>query len=432
MKVKMKDSLIRSWIPGIKWYLVFLALVLAMLGSSAQTIWALEAGIYIVKVNPSYKDPDTGNIEDPGNNEAIGQGMTERMCGSTGLLEMGTNGEVYLTVRHYLSQFIKDVSFDERIGGAYSSLSYQEMQTKAPVDGAVDIADKYGYTDYRFKISSQDSVFRGKAYIDAMGRSVVYFFTCSDPMPGSGDFVTSRMVAAEPETASAVSGEQIVQETAAADASELKPASAAMQETTDLIKEEAINGSGDAAAPVTGIPQKPAAEASGGTRLGQFGESHGSTPLADRMPGEKTASAAAEGYYLETVYNLTDVPIKDARKLVEPLLLEAVGITGLVQNAEHQQTAASVGSGGLNGNKMVMKLLLVVAAVLIAGFGAGTVRRQWRLAVHRPEYQQNVEFESLEFQEAAARLDLQYREAKARLRQEFQKKVQGEGDNHED
>lgn len=431
----MRHSMTMREILVIKWSLVSLVIVLAVLGSSVQTIWALDSGTYLVTVKPSYKDPETGNVEDPGNNEAIGQGMTERMCGSTGLLEIDTNGEMYLTVRYYLSQFIKDVSFDERIGGTYSSLVFQEMQTKAPIDGASDISDKYGYTDYRFKISSKDSVFRGKAYIDAMGRSVVYFFTCSNPMPGRGDFVTSLSAATETEAASVTREEQIVSETGtvdidAAKASEQKPASTYIPETAAVVKNEEINGSGDADAQVTGIPQKPAAETAGETGLRQSGEVSGSSQPMGEASGI-TDTVATERYYLETIYNLTDVPIKEARKLVEPLLEDAVGITGMVGSAEYQTAAASMGSAGFNGNKTIMLLLLAIAATLMAHFAITAIRRQRRLMIHRPDRQNNADFESPEYQEAAEQLEQQYREAQARLQQEFKKKAQPEGDYHE-
>lgn len=165
--------------------------VLLTLALRPVPAFAMDAGAYLVTVKPSYTDPENGSIEDPGNNAAIGQGMTERLCGSTGLLEVGADGSMWLTVRYYLSQFVSDVSFEERSGGSYRTLSYQTMQTKAPVDGATEITEKYGFTDYRMPITSLDSVFRGKAYIEPMGRNVVYFFTASSPVSGSGDFITT-------------------------------------------------------------------------------------------------------------------------------------------------------------------------------------------------------------------------------------------------
>lgn len=215
------------------WAAAFTVIFLALHSFRAL---ALDAGEYLVTVTPSYTDPDSGKIEDPGNNAAIGQGMTERLCGSTGLLEVDRNGNMWLTVRYYLSQFVSNVSFEERSGGSYLSRSHAAMQTKAPVAGATDITEKYGFTDYRFPIASMDSVFRGKAYIEPMGRDVVYFLTVSSPVKGSGDFVVSAK-AAEPETTAAPA------ETAAAQAGNSSQTGAAAQ-TSGAASQEAAQSAG--------------------------------------------------------------------------------------------------------------------------------------------------------------------------------------------
>lgn len=216
--------------------------------------FAMDAGAYLVTVKPSYTDPENGSIEDPGNNAAIGQGMTERLCGSTGLLEVGADGSMWLTVRYYLSQFVSDVSFEERSGGSYRTLSYQTMQTKAPVDGATEITEKYGFTDYRMPITSLDSVFRGKAYIEPMGRNVVYFFTASSPVSGSGDFITTG---AQSQTKSETA--------AAAGADSGTNGSAGSAGSTGTGAQNAASGETGS---TNGGSQEQAAAASGGTASG--------------------------------------------------------------------------------------------------------------------------------------------------------------------
>ena len=142
------------------------ALIAALILSAlpARNAFAAQSpGTYTVTVTPSYRDPVTGDIEDPGNNEAIGQGMTENLCGSTGLLEVDENGTAYLTVRYYLDQFIGDVTFEERTSGSssWSNLSYTEMQSQSGNSSATDIHYKYGFTDYRMQITYITSTFRG-------------------------------------------------------------------------------------------------------------------------------------------------------------------------------------------------------------------------------------------------------------------------------
>lgn len=53
----------------------------AIVLGTAAPVWAMAAGTYLVTMSPSYSDPESGKIDDPGNNQAIGQGMTEKLCG---------------------------------------------------------------------------------------------------------------------------------------------------------------------------------------------------------------------------------------------------------------------------------------------------------------------------------------------------------------
>ncbi|MDD3252061.1 MAG: heme-binding Shp domain-containing protein [Lachnospiraceae bacterium] len=431
-------------------------LLLTMAGTT-QT-WALAAGSYLVTVRPSYTDPETGKVDDPGNNEAIGQGMTERMCGSTGLLEIDASGTMYLTVRYYLSQFIRDVTFEERTGGSYISRNYQEMQTKAPIDGASDISDKYGYTDYRIPVSSIDSVFRGNAYIEAMGRSVVFFFTASNPVSGSGDFVvsTQNTQSAKPQTAQ--TQEIRPQETRVVDnrvAEELYEPEGTTQSRTERTTEHNtsgasssvedgrfINGSGDVDDPVTGLPSKPSAN---GTTTGARTTGTAETAAAytidpeTGMPvrvtentqsneaGSKNSSSGTrESYHLKTKYDLSRVSLSQARKLTEPMLEEATGITGMTGPAEYQASAASFTSenGEKNPNKTIMMVLLGISAVLIARFGFALAgQRSRRLAAIKNSPERQME-QDPEFQAALEKLDIQYQEAAARLEREYMEKQQ--------
>lgn len=350
----------------------------AILGTAAAlvysgTAWAMETGTYLVTVTPSYTDPETGKVEDPGNNEAIGQGMTQKLCGPQGLLEVDASGNMYLTVRYYLSQFVSDVSFEERSGGSYTTCSYQKMQTKDPVDGASSLDDKYGYTDYRIPIQSLDSVFRGKAYIEPMGRSVVYFFRASGPVAGSGDFVTSIRTDVPEETEPEIKEErETADERVEADWTRDEGLQEADEERETVVsgreeeadsrsrvqstKEDSVNGSGDANAPVTGIPAKPEAVRTGSAGSGMI-------------------SGLEENYHLETVYDLSAVPVKEARKLTEPMLEDATGITITVGNlSKASVTEETAGKGSpQNTNKSIMLVLLGISALLMVRFAAASV-----------------------------------------------------------
>lgn len=352
-----------------------LAAVVVLTMTQCLAAFGMETGTYLVTVTPSYTNPVTGGVDDPGNNEAIGQGMTERMCGSTGLLEVDSSGQMYLTVRYYLSQFIRNVTFEEGNGKSYSSVSYQEMQKKAAQDGAADISDKYGYTDYRIPISSIDSVFRGKAYIDAMGRDVVYFFTISSPVPGSGDFVTGGVAqgksaqagqSAEELSQTVVIAGQTTGQTSeqttgqSADTEEADRAwvLAEEDELNDLQQEDAENGSGEANDPVTGIPIKAEADAAAAV-------------VTKEGPLTETVS-----YHLDTNYDLSTVPLDEARKAIEPILDEAVGITNSNEKIQKSMASVSAPAAERNPNQTIMVVLVTAAVVLLVQFMAAGIKHK--------------------------------------------------------
>lgn len=375
--LKKKTGRRECWLPAA---VMAVALGIVMAAGQAVTAMALETGAYLVTVKPSYRNPATGAIDDPGNNEAIGQGMTERMCGSTGLLEVDDSGGMYLTVRYYLSQFIKNVSFEEDMQGSFTTLPHEEMQTRAAVEGASDLEEKYGYTDYRIPINSMESVFRGKAYIDAMGRDVVYFFTFSDPVKGSGDFKVSASRtgdSAAPETQGAELPAQ-----GAAEPDEALHAEPADEEGREIRDTGASgtgsNGSGHADDPVTGIPGKPSGKTSSGV---------------SSLPAEPEPDDQGEDFSLDTRYDLSAVPVKEARKLVDPMLEKATGITGGTYKHDIGTSAASMGTmdEGSNGNRTVMIVLLAAAFLLLLQYAVSALRRDGGKRASPGQYPENAE-----------------------------------------
>lgn len=411
---------------------------IAAAGLRTQTAWALSEGTYTVSMSPKYTDPVTGKVEDPGNNEAIGQGMTEKLCGPIGLLEVDASGNTYLTVRYYLSQFVTDVSFEERSGGAsgsFSSLSFEKMQTKAPVEGSTNIDDKYGYTDYRMKITDTGSTFRGKAYIEPMGRAVVYFFSFSSPVAGSADFITSiskeekmpETEAAAVETQARQTESLMVQEEAAKEP-EVEGQS---RNGTFSIAEEAADEldrmeGGSAADPVTGIPKKP----------GDLPRTEETGVEEMKISSGNAGQGGKEEYHLETGYDLSEVPIQEARKLTAPILKKAVGITGMTGDAQLNTSSSSMGlfNGKADGNKIVMMVLLTISAVLLGRFGIANLQQHRRkLAyVQNNSREENELYQNPEYREAEEKLQRQFNEAQAKLRQQFQEKESREVKDHAD
>ncbi len=378
----------------------FLSLALLTVGLSfgaSVPAYALSAGTYTVTVKPYYRDPVTGVIEDPGNNEAVGQGMCERMCGSTGLLEVESDGSMYLTVRYYLSSFVHDPSFEERTSGGSSfgsAISYQIMQTKDPVEGAANIEDKYGYTDFRLPVSSIDSTFRGKAYINPPGKHVVYYFQASNPVAGSGDFITSGTaqeanVSASAEAASqsysdaqSVMGDILDSSDAEEENSSVRASgskSSSKSSTSsgsggDSSSDTESNGSGSADDEVTGIPLRPkdlVSLTTGETTAVQESNTTSTTT---------SGSAADEDLSLQTKYDLDSVDLTKARKLTDPILEAATGIAGttdgVVLDLSSTSSTKSAKDSRVSTNKLVMLLLLLVSAGLLGWFGFVQIKQK--------------------------------------------------------
>ena len=385
----------------------FLSLALLTAGlsfGSSVSAYALSAGTYTVTVKPYYRDPVTGVIEDPGNNEAVGQGMCERMCGSTGLLEVESDGSMYLTVRYYLSSFVHDPSFEERTSGGSSfgsTISYQIMQTKAPVEGAANIEDKYGYTDFRLPVSSIDSTFRGKAYINPPGKHVVYYFQASNPVAGSGDFITSGTaqeanVSASVESASqsysdaqSVMGDILDSSDAEEEDSSVRASgsksssksSTSSGSSSNSSSDTESNGSGSADDEVTGIPLRPKDLVSLTT---------GETTAVQDTSSKASTGAEDEDLSLQTKYDLDSVDLTKARKLTDPILEAATGIAGttdgVVLDLSSTGSTKSAKDSRVSTNKLVMLLLLLVSAGLLGWFGFVQIRqKQQRQQEQLPE-----------------------------------------------
>lgn len=158
---------------------VMLALVA---GITAIPTYAVSNGIYTATATPHYKHPKTGVIEDSGggNSAVLGQSMTESATDTHALVEVDSDGAVYVTVRLKLMDNITNPTFrvDDK---DVSATLMQEDYT-------------YNTADYRMRVNSENSIIRCSMYVVPMGRNVIFYITVSNLQSGSGDFVTSISV----------------------------------------------------------------------------------------------------------------------------------------------------------------------------------------------------------------------------------------------
>ena len=165
------------------------ALILAVMAmglfAAGEEVHAAESGTaYLAAATPYYKHPVTGKIEDPGQNEGIGQGMTESVLYKKALVEITDSGKTYATVRFYMMDNISKVKFWAQNRGAsgWSSTSYQIMQE--------NIGGKY-CSDFRVNIPSKTAIVKARMYVSAMGRNVIFYMNFSNLKEGHGNFITS-------------------------------------------------------------------------------------------------------------------------------------------------------------------------------------------------------------------------------------------------
>ncbi len=131
-----------------------------------------------VTTHAHYEHPETGIIEDAGNNKGIGQGMCENVLYEKALVEEIDN-KLYACVRYNLANNIKDVSFAVQNRGD-SNFIVKNYQ----------IVTESGDTrDYRFEIPSKDAIVRSSFFVEAMGRNVIFYFDFSDYVAGNTDFI---------------------------------------------------------------------------------------------------------------------------------------------------------------------------------------------------------------------------------------------------
>jgi hypothetical protein len=185
--------------------------------------WAATHGVYLITAMPFYAHPVTGEVEDSGQNPAIGQGMTESVLGPEALFEVQADGTSYVTVRFSLIENIQDVHIavqaDAEAG--FVDTAHTVMREDIANDAA----------DIRFAVPDEAAIARAEFYVIPMGRVVVFYMAFADPVPADasaapGGFIVSTKVdaalaaAQREQGAGTVAGSSITPESAAAPAVE--------------------------------------------------------------------------------------------------------------------------------------------------------------------------------------------------------------------
>ena len=162
---------------------VTILLLLTMLLGVSMTVNAAGTTCRTATATGSYSDPTTGVIEDAGgsDNEALGQSMVSNVVDSTALIEEASADGYYVTLRFHLMDQLSNINFAVQKPGSGSWTAVTGEQTGS--------GDDQG--DWRLPVETEDSVIRSECYVEAMGRSVIFYVTLSDFRDGNeGGFST--------------------------------------------------------------------------------------------------------------------------------------------------------------------------------------------------------------------------------------------------
>ena len=160
-----------------------LALVLCI-GMREMPLAAETGTAYVATATAYYKHPVTGTVEDAGNNEGLGQSMTESVLHSKALIEKTDSGKLYATVRIFLTDNIENVKFWTQSRGASSFQSVSATLMQENIGGVY-------CSDYRFQIPAENAVVKASFYVTPMGRDVIFYLDFSNLKEGSSDFIVS-------------------------------------------------------------------------------------------------------------------------------------------------------------------------------------------------------------------------------------------------
>ena len=145
------------------------ALALVLIFCFALPVLAAEAPCEAATAQGHYRHPVTGLIEDSGgeSSEALGQSMVSSVVVPEALMETGSDGQLYLSLRFNLMSNISDIYFAIQSPGDadWTPVGYESTGTGEDTQ------------DLRFAFPGKDAILRCQLFVVPMGRAVVFYVT---------------------------------------------------------------------------------------------------------------------------------------------------------------------------------------------------------------------------------------------------------------
>lgn len=151
-------------------------------------------GEYSVTVVPTYQNPDTGVIDDVGQNPGIGNMMVKAQVQSVGYVEIEDDGTIWLNTRWNQADANIYAKFETSSDGSQTWTQRDFQVTNQAAVGNYEFAGNTfsaTVTDYRFQLGSLNDTIRCTNYVEAMDRECVWFCYITDLTSGIGESWTT-------------------------------------------------------------------------------------------------------------------------------------------------------------------------------------------------------------------------------------------------
>lgn len=338
--MKHKISKLKTLLCGLMGAVVVAAsVVIPTVPAHAES---LSAGKYSVTVTSTYQNPDTGTIDDVGQNPAIGQTMVQAQVQTVGYVEIMEDGTIYLNTR-----------WNQADSNIYAGFKTSSDNSKTWVDRQFEVtnqmdAGSYEFggntfeatvTDYRIQLGSINDTIRCTNYVEAMARECTWFCYIS----AISDFDESSWTNVQAPSISTDTMNQVADTYAA---------------------QKSTNGG--------------SSSQSGSSQSATSGQTSGSTSAAN------TADAAASGTSVDGLKDRTVAEAKTADELLD-------GASGVLDADDADTEAASAKAADKSGDTETVAAdtgKIVVAAIIGVVAGAAVVALiAYFMAKKRKNYQ---------------------------------------------
>lgn len=157
-------------------FLNLMLMLVMLLSVNGLKVNAESGKIYECIINPTYKHPVTGIIEDAGgeNSSEIGSGMASGTIYNYGILEKTDSGKNYLTFKLSLIDFTSNHKFQiQKVNDTkWEDVNFEIVGNGSDANGAT--------ADISIMVDSQDTIVRCSMKVDPMGRDVIFYFYPSE------------------------------------------------------------------------------------------------------------------------------------------------------------------------------------------------------------------------------------------------------------